>query len=394
MIRTLFVLSALLLAVRAPAAAQTSVPVRPEQEVRIQAPQSGLRRLTIATVMSVSADTVVVQTAVRDTIRDSRVLRQFAVPMAHVRRLQVLSGTHDRAGGLARGAVVGTGVGVLGALFHKQFSRRDFDVIACDPFNLECPFPSERRLYPYDHGKSAVIIGTGAVLGMVVGGLKPGRRWESVLPRPADAFAAPAWAGACCWAPASGSEGRFRGDSGSLKLLIGKTRRPLSAGRAFPATKAGGGSARKAGFHKTMHTAQATRWQYTMLTVDVFRCARGHHVDVQQISGNLNQFGGEGWELVRQRWPGRHLRPGGRVQAPPPATRPARWIDKGTGRALHLGRPSRVLPARKLVLPAGGCIIPPSALPSIRLPRNAPSRNDPLRSRRACAVRRGAAGGG
>lgn len=47
-----------------------------------------------------------------------------------------------------------------------------------------------------------------------------------------------------------------------------------------------------------MHTAQATRWQYTMLSVDVYRFARGPHVDVKQISGTLNQYGGEGWELV------------------------------------------------------------------------------------------------
>jgi hypothetical protein len=54
----------------------------------------------------------------------------------------------------------------------------------------------------------------------------------------------------------------------------------------------------KVRIHRTMHTAQATRWQYTMLTVDVYRFARGPHVDPKQISGNLNQLGGEGWELV------------------------------------------------------------------------------------------------
>lgn len=50
--------------------------------------------------------------------------------------------------------------------------------------------------------------------------------------------------------------------------------------------------------HQTMHTEKATRWQYHMLTVDVYRFARGPHVDARQISGNLNQLGGEGWELV------------------------------------------------------------------------------------------------
>jgi hypothetical protein len=47
-----------------------------------------------------------------------------------------------------------------------------------------------------------------------------------------------------------------------------------------------------------MHTAHATRWQYTMLTVDVYRFARGPRVDPAEISGSLNQLGGEGWELV------------------------------------------------------------------------------------------------
>jgi hypothetical protein len=195
MIRIILVLAALLPAVFAPAAAQTALSVRPEQEVRIQAPQSGLPRVTIATVMSVSADTVVVQTAVRDTVRDARVLGQFAVPVAHLRRLEVMSGYRNRAGGVARGAAIGAGAGVLGALLHKRFSKRMFDYVECDELNQECPFPPERQLHPYDHEKSAIIVGASTVIGMVVGGLKPGRRWESVLPRPADAFAGPAPAG-------------------------------------------------------------------------------------------------------------------------------------------------------------------------------------------------------
>ncbi|HYR10253.1 MAG TPA: DUF4177 domain-containing protein [Longimicrobium sp.] len=35
-----------------------------------------------------------------------------------------------------------------------------------------------------------------------------------------------------------------------------------------------------------------------MLTVDVYRFARGPRVDPAEISGNLNHRGGEGWELV------------------------------------------------------------------------------------------------
>lgn len=196
MIRIVIALLALLPAAFAPASAQTAVSVRPDQEVRIQAPQSGLHRVTIATVMSVSADTVVVQTAVRDTVRDARVLRQFAVPVAHLWRLEVEAGRRNPTGGMVRGVLIGAGVGVVGALAHKRFSARPVEGVPCDEMiPTECPFPPESRLLPYDHAKSAAIIGAGAVIGVVVGALKPGRRWQSVLPRPADAFAGPAQGG-------------------------------------------------------------------------------------------------------------------------------------------------------------------------------------------------------
>lgn len=190
--RILLALAALALA-SGSAQAQT-LSVQPEQQVRIQAPEAGLRRLTNATVMAVRGDTVIVQTAVRDTVRDTRVLGQYAVPFAHLRRLEVHAGTLNRAGGVARGAVAGGAAGVLGALFHKRFSNRPFEVEPCDPATPleECPFPAERRLLPYDHKKSAVIIGAGVGLGMVVGALKPGRAWRSVLPGPVDALAGPA----------------------------------------------------------------------------------------------------------------------------------------------------------------------------------------------------------
>ncbi|HEX6371057.1 MAG TPA: hypothetical protein VF006_19220 [Longimicrobium sp.] len=181
----------------APAHAQGPIAVQPEQEVRIQAPASGLRRLTIGTVMSVSADTVVVQTAVRDTVRGGRVLGQHAVPVAHLWRLEVLSGRGDPARGMAKGALVGAGAGVLGALFHKSFSRRESRFAPCDPAlpPEQCPLVPEVRLDPYDHTRSAVIVGAGAVIGVVVGALKPGRTWRSVLPRPAEAAAGPARGG-------------------------------------------------------------------------------------------------------------------------------------------------------------------------------------------------------
>jgi hypothetical protein len=42
----------------------------------------------------------------------------------------------------------------------------------------------------------------------------------------------------------------------------------------------------------------ATRWEYTMLKIDVYRGITGPHIDVDQIDGRLDGLGGEGWELV------------------------------------------------------------------------------------------------
>ncbi|HEX2208893.1 MAG TPA: hypothetical protein VHG93_14535 [Longimicrobium sp.] len=193
MSRILLILAALVPAC-VPARAQ-GLSVRPEQEVRIQAPGAGLRRLTIVTVMEVKADTLVVQTAVPVRLRSGRELRQHAVPLAQVRRLDVLAGTRNRAGGMAKGAVIGAGAGVLGALFHKSFSRREIVYEECPPEDLECFFEPDRSLSPYDHTQSAVIVGAGAVLGMVVGGIKPGRSWRSALPLPVEAAVGPAQGG-------------------------------------------------------------------------------------------------------------------------------------------------------------------------------------------------------
>ncbi len=194
--RVLFTLAAPALAC-VPVRAQSSLPVRPEQQVRIQAPRSGLPRLTHGRVMSVGADSIVVQTAVRDTVHGGRVLGQYAVPLADVWRLEVLAGRRSPAGGMAKGALVGTGAGMLAVMVHKRFSTRPYEDVPCDPAlpPQQCPFPPETRLVPYDNGRAAAIVGAGAVLGMVVGALEPGRTWRAVLPRAIDAEAGPARGG-------------------------------------------------------------------------------------------------------------------------------------------------------------------------------------------------------
>jgi hypothetical protein len=180
-----------------PAHAQSANPVRPEQEVRIQGPRSGLGRLTHGTVMSVSGDSIVVQTAVRDTVRGGRVLGQYAVPLADVWRLEVLAGHSNRTAGMAKGGLIGAGAGVLGVMVQKRFSTRPYVDVPCDSGlpPEQCPFPPEVRLAPYDNGRAAAIVGAGALLGIVVGALKPGRAWRSVLPRAVDAEAGPAQGG-------------------------------------------------------------------------------------------------------------------------------------------------------------------------------------------------------
>lgn len=193
--RILLALAALALAC-VPAHAQTPIAVRPEQEVRIQAPGSGLPGLTIATVMSVSDDSIVVQTAVPHPVRGGRVLGQYAVPVAHLRRLEVLSGRGDSYRGVGLGAVYGTGAGVFVLLFHKKFSRRKQVAVPCDAPPEDCPFlPTEYRLEKYPTGQAAAIVGAGTLTGIVVGALKPGRRWTSVLPRPVETAVLPAQGG-------------------------------------------------------------------------------------------------------------------------------------------------------------------------------------------------------
>lgn len=49
---------------------------------------------------------------------------------------------------------------------------------------------------------------------------------------------------------------------------------------------------------RTMHTLQATRWEYTTLKLDVDRSILGPFIEPRQVSQYLNQFGGDGWELV------------------------------------------------------------------------------------------------
>lgn len=192
--RTFLALAALA-AASAPVHAQDALPVRAEQEVRIQAPEAGLRRLTIATVMSATADTLVVQTAVPDTIRGGRVLGQHAVATAQLRRLEVLEGPRDPAGGMARGALIGAGAGVLGALYHKSFSDRASGPVECEVPRERCRSLPEHELAPYDARKSTIIVAAGVVIGTVVGALKPGRRWRSVLPGRVEPAAGPAEGG-------------------------------------------------------------------------------------------------------------------------------------------------------------------------------------------------------
>lgn len=49
---------------------------------------------------------------------------------------------------------------------------------------------------------------------------------------------------------------------------------------------------------RTMHTLQATRWEYTTLKLDVDRFVLGPNIEPAQVSRHLNEFGGDGWELV------------------------------------------------------------------------------------------------
>lgn len=65
----------------------------------------------------------------------------------------------------------------------------------------------------------------------------------------------------------------------------------------------GGESRRRTGayageIYRTTMLTLATRWEYTMLKIDVYRGITGPHIDVDRIDSRLDELGGEGWELV------------------------------------------------------------------------------------------------
>ena len=49
---------------------------------------------------------------------------------------------------------------------------------------------------------------------------------------------------------------------------------------------------------RTMHTLQATRWEYVTFKLDVDRFVLGPRIEPGDVSQHLNRFGEEGWELV------------------------------------------------------------------------------------------------
>ena len=51
------------------------------------------------------------------------------------------------------------------------------------------------------------------------------------------------------------------------------------------------GAERRRILHRTMLTL-ATRWEYTMLKIDVYRGITGPHIDVDHIDGRLDELGG------------------------------------------------------------------------------------------------------
>jgi hypothetical protein len=186
--RTLLALAALL-AAHAPAAAQGGPPVRPEQVVRVHAPAAGLRGPTIGTVLDVRADSLFIQTSVRDSILGGSVPRQRAIALRDVWRLEVEAGTRSRTRGALIGTLVGTGVGVGAAALHMKFSIRRSEYLPCEA--EPCPFPPESRLEPYPREKFVGITAAGTLLGAAAGTVFSGRRWRHVLPVAPAAGGAP-----------------------------------------------------------------------------------------------------------------------------------------------------------------------------------------------------------
>lgn len=169
-------------ALTAPLAAQADLPVRPEQVVRVRAPAVGLRERTVATVLAVQPDTLVLQTSRPDTIRGGAVLEQHRLALRDVWALEVQEGRRSRVRGGLLGMAIGTGVGLGAAALHMRFSNRPGDTVPCNDGPAECPFPPEVQLRPYPRDRFIKITLAGTVLGTAAGTLFSGRRWRHVFP--------------------------------------------------------------------------------------------------------------------------------------------------------------------------------------------------------------------
>jgi hypothetical protein len=174
--RHILVLAAHLLLLPSALVAQSSVEA--EQQVRIHAPDAGIERGTIGTVLDVKGDTLVLQTTGYHPQRVGMQLTQRNVPLSSIESLEVPTGTQNRLQSSIVGAVIGTGLGALAATVDRSYSLAAFDQPPCPSTAIRC-----REVFPaYPGSRSVAITVTGTALGTVAGYLWPGRRWRRVNP--------------------------------------------------------------------------------------------------------------------------------------------------------------------------------------------------------------------
>lgn len=145
----------------APAAAQNTLPLRPEQRVRIVAPAAGLTQPTVGTVVEMRGDTALLQMAAS----------QLAVPVADIISVEWSRGT-SRLGGALLGGVIGAGLGYVASNARAEVARSNNRDLS-----------DSRRL---------LFAGAGAAAGLFLGGLIGEERWGRV---PLYAGAAPGGSG-------------------------------------------------------------------------------------------------------------------------------------------------------------------------------------------------------
>lgn len=143
-----------------PACAQRQGRLQPDERVRVAAPAAGLPDPIAGTVVKVHADTLTMYLGAR---RDSGGV-QVSIPIAAITRLDRSAGPRSRVTHGLLGGVLGTGLGAVAGHLHYRMQSYQVTETGQEAGGRE--------------SLRTELTVAGAVIGGLVGALRPGERWR------------------------------------------------------------------------------------------------------------------------------------------------------------------------------------------------------------------------